>query len=111
AHLDVRLVHPDHEALVQVAVDLLVDRGCGEAVARVLAPEAAGKVDVLAPVDIPDPCTLGSSDDERGRGDAAGDVSVALCGDPFGRCPLADGHQCFRSRRMSAAARSPVSTA
>ena len=27
AQLDVRLVRPDHEALVQVAVDLLVDRG------------------------------------------------------------------------------------
>ena len=27
ADLDVRLVHPDHEALVQVAVDLFVDRG------------------------------------------------------------------------------------
>ena len=29
AHLHVRLVHADHEALVQIAVDLLVDRGDG----------------------------------------------------------------------------------
>ena len=34
ADLDVRLVHPDHEALVQVAVDLLVDRGDRRAEAR-----------------------------------------------------------------------------
>ena len=39
ADVDVRLVHADHEALVQVAVDLLVDGrdGGGQAVAGVLA--------------------------------------------------------------------------
>ena len=48
ADLDVRLVDPDHEALVQVAVDLLVDRGDDrrEAVTGVLAAEAAGEVEV-----------------------------------------------------------------
>ena len=67
ADLDVRLVHPDHEALVQVAVDLLVDRGDGrrEPVAGVLAAEPAGEVDVLAAVDVPDACAFRPVDDER----------------------------------------------
>src|SRR5689334_23522578 len=46
---DVRLVHPDHEALVQVAVDLLVDRphDRGVAVAEVLTGDPAREVEVL----------------------------------------------------------------
>ena len=61
AHLDVRLVHPDHEALMQVTVDLLVNRRRREAVAGVLAAEPAGEVDVLAAVDVPDACALGAA--------------------------------------------------
>ena len=79
ADLDVRLVHPDHEALVQVLVDLGVDRldDGRQRVAEVGAAEAAGEVDVLAPVGVPDARALGAGDDERGRGDAAGDVALA----------------------------------
>ena len=52
ADLGVGLVHPDHEALVQVAVDLRVDRldDVRRAVPEVLAADAAGEVDVGAPV-------------------------------------------------------------
>ena len=65
AHLDVGLVHPDHEALVQVAVELLVDRlhRGREPVAGVLAAEAAGEVDVRAPVCVLDPRAFGAGDD------------------------------------------------
>ena len=78
ADLDVRLVHPDHEALVQVAVDLLVDRGDrrGEPVARVLAAEPAGEIDVLAAVDVPDPCAFRPIDDERRCRHPAGHVTL-----------------------------------
>ena len=67
ADLDVRLVHPDHEALVQVLVDLRVDRldDGGQRVAEVGAAEAAGEVDVLAPFGVPDAGALGARDDER----------------------------------------------
>src|SRR5712691_280324 len=112
AHLDVRLVHPDHEALMQITVDLLADRRRREAVAGVLAAEAAREVDVLAAVDVPDACAFGTSDDERGRGHAAGDIALAVGDDPFGCCGLVNGHQaCFRSPRISSTTRSPVSTA
>jgi hypothetical protein len=112
AHHDVRLVHPDHEALVQVAVDLLVQRRRCEPVAGVLAAEPTGEVDVFAAVDVPDARALGARDDERRGGDATGDVPLPLGDDTFGGCPLADRHQaCFRSSRISPAARSPVSTA
>ena len=83
ADLDVRLVHPDHEALVEIAVDLLVDRSRCEAVAGVLAPEPAGEVDVLATVDVPDPCAFGSRDDERCRCDSARDVACAVRENPL----------------------------
>ncbi len=48
---------PDHRALVQVAVDLLVHRlhDRGQRVADVRAADAPGEVDVLAAVDVPDP--------------------------------------------------------
>ena len=112
AHLDVGLVHPDHEALVQVRVDLLVDRCRGKAVTGVLATEPAGEVDVLAAVDVPEARALGPRDDERRRRDAASDVPLALGDDPVRRRALADRHQaCLRSSRISLAARSPVSTA
>ena len=68
ADLDVRLVDPDHEALVQVAVDLLVDgRDDGaEAVARVLAADPAGEVEVAAAVDVADPAPLARATTSRG---------------------------------------------
>ena len=68
AELNVRLVHPDHRALVQVAVDLLVDRGDRgrKTVAEVLAGEPAGEVDVLAPVHVHDPRALCARDESGG---------------------------------------------
>src|SRR5205823_5691250 len=110
AHLDVRLVHPDHEALVQISVDLLVDGRGRESVTRVLTAEPAGEVDVLAAVDVPHARALGTGDDERRRRDPARDVTLTLGDDAFRRCLLRDRHQCLRSARMSPAARSPVST-
>ena len=86
AHVDVRLVHADHEALVQVPVDLgvhgLDDRM--RRMAEVRAADPAGEVDVLVPVDVPDARTLGARDDERRSGDALGDVPLA--GLPDARC-------------------------
>ena len=60
AELDVRLVRPDHEALVEIAVGLLVDRADDRrgAVAEVLARDPAGEVEVLAAVDVPDACSF-----------------------------------------------------
>ena len=86
AQLHVRLVGADHEALVEVAVDLFVDRrDHGRwAVAEVLAGDSAGEVEELAAVDVPDARALGAGDDERGRRDAAGDVALARCEDPVG---------------------------
>ena len=79
ADLHVGLVAPDHEALVEVAVDLLVDRleDLRVAVAEVLAADAAGEVEVLASLGVPDqrtPCTR--HDERRGR-HAAGDVLLS----------------------------------
>ena len=75
----VRLVGADHEALVEEAVDLLVD--CPDdgrvAVTEVLAGDAAGEVDVLAPLGVPDSGAPGARDDEIGRRDAARDVPLS----------------------------------
>ena len=68
ADLDVRLVGADHEALVQEAVDLLVDRRddrC-EAVARVLAGDPAREVEVDGPVGGLDLRTFGAATTRRG---------------------------------------------
>ena len=94
AHLDVRLVRADHEALVEVAVGLLVDGGDHrlEAVARVLAGDPAGEVDVAAPVDVPHPCAFRASDDDLRGGDPARDVPVALGEHTFRRGLLTGGH-------------------
>ena len=67
-HACIRLNHvgPDHEALVEVAVDLLVDR-CHDgrrSMAEVLAGDPAGEVEELATLDVPDPGSLGTGDDE-----------------------------------------------
>ena len=104
AHLDVRLVHADHRALVQVAVDLLVHRldDGRQRVSDVRAPDTAGEVDVLAPVDVPDPCSLGAVDEDRLGRDPPRDVALprlleASCG-----CPLLQRHgkgDCIRHSR------------
>src|SRR5436190_604569 len=58
ADFHVRLVHPHHEALVEVPVDLRMQRvdDSGEIVAEIRAPEPAGEVNVLAAVGVPDSC-------------------------------------------------------
>ena len=68
ADLDVGLVHPDHEALVEEAVGLLVDRADDVlgAVAEVLAGDAAAEVDELPPVGVPDACAPARSTTSRG---------------------------------------------
>ena len=80
AHLHVRLVDADHEALVQVAVRLLLDRldDRGVPVARVLAPDPAREVDERAPVRIGDARALGVRDDERRRRHPGSDVARAV---------------------------------
>ena len=94
ADLDVRLVDPDHEALVEVRVDLLVHRGDGgrKAVSRVLAAEPAGEVDVAATVDVLDAGALGAGDHDRRSGDPARDVALAGGEHPFGGRALLHGH-------------------
>ena len=90
ADLDVGLVRADHEALVQVAVDLLVDRGDDrlEAVPRVLAGDPAREVEERPPVGIGDVRAFGARHDEtRGR-HAARDVPPARLGDSFARALL-----------------------
>ena len=80
ADLDVGLVDADHEALVEVLVGLRLDRvdDGREAVARVLAADAAGEVDERAAVDVGDAGAVGVGDDElRGR-DAGAHVAGAL---------------------------------
>ena len=79
ASFDVGLVHPDHEALVQVAVDLLVDRGNhgGGAMAEVLAAEAAGEVEIALAVDVLDVRSARAGDDQGRGGDTTRDVTLA----------------------------------
>ena len=75
---DVGLVRPDHEALMEEPVDLLVHRpddGC-IAVAEVLAGDAARKIDVLAAVGVPDARAPGARDDEVGGRDTPRHVSL-----------------------------------
>src|SRR5206468_2758199 len=67
ADLHVRLVDPDHEALMEVGIDLFV-HGCdgsGQAVAGVLAAEPAGEIHVGLAVDVLDAGALGAGDDDR----------------------------------------------
>ena len=94
AHLDVRLVHPDHEALVQVAVDLFVHRvdDGRQRVPEIGAPDPAGEVDVLAAVDVPDPRSLGAVDDDRRGRDPPRDVALAGLLDALGALSLLQRH-------------------
>ena len=93
-HLDVRLVDPDHEALVEVAVGLLVDRAddARRAVAEVLAGDAAAEVEVLAPVGVPDLRAPRLGHDELGRGDAARHVPLACLDHPLRGGVFVDRH-------------------
>src|SRR6478672_9630188 len=94
ADLDVGLVHADHEALVEVAVDLCVQRfdDSRQVVPEVRAAEAAGEVDVLASLGVPYARALGTGDDERRRGDAPRDVALACLLHACGGAPLLQRH-------------------
>ena len=104
AELDIRLVRADHEALVQEAVDLLVDRGDDrrEAVAGVLAGDPAGEVEVdravgrlhLRPV-----CT---GDDELRSRDTSRDVAGTRLEDVVSHT-LPEGHRAILSCRRARA--------
>ena len=95
ADLDVRLVDADHEALVQVAIRLLLDRvdDRGVPVAGVLAADPSGEVDVGAPVRVGDARALGVRDDELRRRHAGSDVARAVGEDPLGRCRVSRLHR------------------
>ena len=75
---------------MQVAVDLLVDRGDDrlEAVACVLAGDPAGEVEERAAVRIGDARALGGGHDEPRRRDAARDVPFARFCDSLARALL-----------------------
>ena len=100
ADLDVGLVGADHEALVQEAVDLLVDRGHDgrEAVARVLAGDPAGEVEVEGAVGRLDLRALGPRHHETRRRDAARDEALPGFEDVVGRRALAERHAAILSR-------------
>ena len=76
---DVGLVEADHEALVQIAVDLLVD-GLDYrlgVVAEVLASDAAREIEVLTSVGVPDRRPFGAGDGHVRRRDSSRHVSIA----------------------------------
>jgi hypothetical protein len=79
---------------VEVRIDLRMQRidDGGKVVSEIRAAEAAGEVDVLAPVDVPDARTFGSRDDERWGRDAARDVAFAGFLDAFGGVSLLQRH-------------------
>ena len=101
ADLHVRLVGADHEALVEEAVDLLVDRGDDgrEPVTGVLAGDPAGEVEVDRAVGGLDLRALGAHDDEPRRRDAARDETLACFEDVVCRRVLAERHAAILSRR------------
>jgi hypothetical protein len=81
-----RLVRPDHEALVQVAVGLRLDRldDRGVAVARVLAADAACEVDERASVHVGHARALRLGDDEPRRRHPRSHVPRAFLGYTLG---------------------------
>ena len=87
ADLDVGLVDADHEALVEVVVGLRLDRvdDGREAVARVLAADAAGEIEERAAVDVGDAGAVCVRDDELRRRDAGAHVAGAVGEDPVVR--------------------------
>ena len=92
--LDVRLVHPDHEALVQVVVDLLVhgaDDGL-RVVPEVLAGDPAGEVEHLVAVGVPERRALGAGDDEVGGRDPARHEALARLANGGGTLHLLGRH-------------------
>ena len=88
ADLDVRLVRADHEALVEIAIGLLLDRVDDRrlAMARVLAADPAGEVDERPAVRIRDPRPFGVRDDELRRRHPGRDVACAIREDALRRC-------------------------
>ena len=94
AYVDVGLVDADHEALVEVLVGLRLDRldDGREAVAGVLAADAAGEVDEAAAVDVGDARAVRVGDDELRGGDAGAHVAGALGEDLVVRGGLGDIH-------------------
>src|SRR5204862_4536428 len=96
ADLDVRLVEPDHEALVQVSIGLAMDRLDDRlgAVAQVLAGDPSGEVEVLPAVGVPDRRALRPCDYYVCRRDAARDVSLPAGPDSFRVDALLDRHRC-----------------
>ena len=105
ADVDVRLVEADHDALVEIAVDLLVHRRDRrrQAVAGVLTADPAREVDVLLAVDVLDPDALGPRDHDRRSRHATGDVALLLLDQALGLSVLSKRHASesspFRSSR------------
>ncbi len=95
AHLEVGLVGADDEALVQVQVDLSVDRrdDRGVAMPEVLRADPAGEVDELAPLRVPDQRAARVRDGERRRRDAAGDVPPPRLGDLLELASFLQSHE------------------
>jgi hypothetical protein len=95
ADLDVRLVDPDHEALVEVRVDLFVHGRDGgrQPVARVLAAEPAGEIDVRLAVHVFDPGVFRARDDDRRGLDPARHVLLAAGQDALALGPLLHRHE------------------
>jgi hypothetical protein len=94
-HVDVALVGADHEALVQVAVDLLVDRPHDRRVPvpEVLAGDAAGEVEVLPAFRVPDPRAPGAGDHEVGARDAPRHEALACLLHALGGDPVLEPHR------------------
>ena len=101
ADLDVGLVGPDHEALMQETVDLLVDRSDDgrEPVARVLAGDPAREIEIDGAVGGLDLRALGAHDHESRRRDAPRYEARARFEDGVCGRVLAKRHAAILSRR------------
>ena len=95
AHLDVRLVGADDEALVEVLLGLLLHGSDHRrmAMAEVLAADAAREVDERAPVDIRDAGAFRVSDNQARRRHTGGDVPCSVRRDPLRLGALPHGHR------------------